>query len=369
MMGVARWLAGRRWGLARLAVAAGLLWFVAADTGARLARLQYAALPDFDYAGEVSHLREAGRLGEALVVGRAGLETMPAGAAREALTAEVRRTEDESSSVWRRVREFGAGAVTGQGSSLERLLGAVAADMLVIGDVRDLAIQGTKQVLDGDSDEVILALSAVGVATTAAPEIDWAAAVLKAARKAGTLSRGMVEALKGAARTGGLARAGGLMGDAASLARRASPAGALRLVGHADDADELARLARYVERAPRGAFALHVTGREGAELVKRGDATAEAAVALAARKGAAGRELLRTGAYRAVLRPHPLIGLAKGLWKGNVGALAQRAAEALDPHGWWITPLLASWVFVELALLGRGSAFGRDRARMAHASG
>ncbi|MGQ0628162.1 MAG: hypothetical protein ACT4PL_08705, partial [Phycisphaerales bacterium] len=76
VMGAFRILAalyGRRWNLLRLMVALFVLWAVATDTAARLARMRLAALPDFDYASEVRRLREEGRYGEAMVIADAGL--------------------------------------------------------------------------------------------------------------------------------------------------------------------------------------------------------------------------------------------------------------------------------------------------------
>ena len=67
-------------------------------------------------------------------------------------------------------------------------------------------------------------------------------------------------------------------------------------------------------------------------------------------KDPAGRGL---GAYRAIMRPHWLVGLGKAVWKGNAEQLAARLAAEIDPRAWWIVPALASWVLIELGLLGR----------------
>lgn len=53
----------------------------------------------------------------------------------------------------------------GAHDSLEGWIGAVAADFFIVGDVRDLVIEGGELALDGESDEVILALSGIGLAT------------------------------------------------------------------------------------------------------------------------------------------------------------------------------------------------------------
>ncbi|MFN0133977.1 MAG: hypothetical protein ACKVW3_15785 [Phycisphaerales bacterium] len=340
-----------RWGLARLILAVVLLWVVAADAGPRLARLRYRALPDFDYAAEVAFLRDAGRYGEALIVAEAGLEATE-GEAMARLEREREATTRAQSSWLRRARDAGWGAISGQGTSIESLIGAVAADFFVVGDVRDLVIQSGRYVADGEADPVILALSGLGVATTVAPEIDWAPSILKAARKAGAMSRGLADRVVVLVRTGAGDGLNAMMRDAAELARRASPGGAARMLRHADGADDLAVMARFVRTERAGAFAMHVTGREGLRLARAGGDEAKLAV-MAARKGNSGVAWLRTSGARALMRPHPIIGVAKAVWKGDAARLATALAREIDPRARWLLPLLAAWVFVEGALLAR----------------
>ncbi len=354
-----------RWNVARLCLAAILLWIVASDTDARLARLAYSSLPDFDYASEVTFLTQSGRLGEAVMVADEGLRSLPVGSAARAEVEKARAAAvEQQSSVVRRVKEVGLGAVSGKGESIESLIGAIGADFFVVGDVRDLVIQSGRYVLDGETDEVVLILSGVGLATTVVPEVDWVPAVLKAAKKAGSLTKGLAREIVQLARKGGGEALGPLLKDVRKIAQKASPGGAMRALRHADSADEVATLARFVENAPSGAFALHVTGKEGAAVVKAGAKAearalkaaatgAEDAVVMAARKGQAGLAWLRTSGVRAMTRPHFLVGVGKALWKGNAQAAAARIAAMIDPRAQWLVPALGTWVFVELALLLR----------------
>ena len=343
-----------KWNFIRLALAAFLLYAVASDTGARLARLELASLPEFDYAGEVSYLRAAGRFGEALVVADAGLE-QATGETRAAIQKERDATVAEQGSYLRKVKDVGLGALSGRGSSIESLVGAVAADFFVVGDVRDLVIQGGRYVLDGETDQVVLILSGVGIATTIAPEVDWVPSVLKAAKKTGAMSKAMGEWIIAMAKAGKSEKLTAMMKDVKRIALHASPGGAARLLRFADKPEDVAKLARFVEAEKAGAFALHITGKEGAELVKSADAAAgaEKALVMASHKGPAGVAWLRTGAYRALARPHWLSGIGKALWKGNASALAARIAETIDPRAWWIVPGLAAWVVMELGLVLR----------------
>jgi hypothetical protein len=350
-----RLLVRSRWNLLRLALAAALLWAVAIDAGPRLARLQLAALADFDHASEVRQLRDQGRFAEAVIVADAGLERTTDPARLAELRQEREQTLAAQSSWLRRARELGLGAISGQGDSLEALVGAVAADLLVVGDVRDLLIQGARLALDGQADPVIAGLSALGIATTVAPVTELGVTLTKVARKLGVMSVRLGEKLLELIRLGRREALFAVAGDVGTMAAKASPGGALRLVRLADAPEDLAMLARTLESRRGAAFALHVTGADGVAALRRaGPAAQDAALDLlehAARKGETGRAFLRSRSAAILLRPHPIIGLAKGFYKGNLQALAARAAEWIDPRAWWILPALASWVFLELALL------------------
>ncbi|XVJ60624.1 MAG: hypothetical protein HEQ23_15020 [Tepidisphaera sp.] len=340
-----------RWCMARLVFAMVLLALFAADRPAHLARIGLASLPDADPAARVADLRAQGQFGDALLVAAAGLEWTE-GHAREKLLEQERLTREEQASWFRRAREVGMGALTGRGESLERLIGAVGSDLFLVGDVRDLTIEAMNQATTGDSDELIVLLSTAGVITSVAPQIDWAPAVVKAARKAGALGDTFASTLGAALRQGKWADARALINPIGDLARATSPATALRVMPSAASADDLTRLAEFAKSGKQSAAALHAGGKSAADLLLRAERNGEAMVTAAARKGPRGFEFL-TGAGRAAIKPHPILGLLKGLWKGNITALAERAVERLSPHGWWIIPLLAAWTFVELLTLWR----------------
>lgn len=366
-----------KWSIIRLALAGFILWALVVDSEARLARLAYSTLPDFDYAAEVAFLRTSGRFGEAVMVADEGLRTLSADTPAYAkLTQERAAAVSEQSSWLRRAKDVGLGAISGKGDSIESLIGAIGADFFIVGDIRDLVIQSGRYVLDGEADPVVLILSGVGIATTVLPEVDWVPSVLKAAKKMGAITKGLGEEIIKLARKGGGEALTNMFKDVRKIASKASPGGAARLMRHANNTDELASLARFVENNPGGAFALHVTGKEGADLIKTSAKAetrslkvaaegTEEAVVLAARKGPPGVAWLRTGGSRALVRPHFLVGIGKAVWKGNAAKAAARIADWVDPRATWLIPALGTWVFVELALIARRLWPRRATAKLA----
>ena len=345
-----------RWPALRLVLALWLLTILLRDNPARLARLQFSALPDFDYIAEIQRLREQQRFGEAILIGETGLKEL-SGPAHDRLYSELEKTKQYRDSNWRRLKLAARGAVIGQGETLEELVGAVSADFLVVGDVRDLLIQGARYAVDKEADELIVLLSGVGLATTVAPQVDWMAAVLKVARKTGTMSRKLGESLvvmlRHAKTTGNYSELTKLGDDLWLLSSKASPAGALHILRHADTPADIKSFSRFVSNYDEGAFALHVTGKEGAGIVKQADNAAQTALVTAAKKGDSGLAWLRTRSPR-LLRPHPILGLSKALYKRTGIQLADRLArEILDPLGLWAIGGLSLWVFFESVLIYR----------------
>jgi len=69
---------------------------------------------------------------------------------------------------WRHVQEVLEGAYTGEISSASSVGGVLAADYFGVGDLRDIAIQGTQYARGEDYDPVTLGFALVGVTTSAA---------------------------------------------------------------------------------------------------------------------------------------------------------------------------------------------------------
>lgn len=91
---------------------------------------------------------------------------------------------------WFTGRDFLYGAATGDVSSMATLGGTLAADYLVIGDIRDIALQGSRLVQGEDYDGLILGLAAFGLVTLApgSGPLDLGASLIKTAARTKRLS-------------------------------------------------------------------------------------------------------------------------------------------------------------------------------------
>jgi len=98
---------------------------------------------------------------------------------------------------------FARGLATGSQGSGEEILGTVIADFLVIGDIRDIVVQGTHYVRGEDYDSIILGLSTIGLVTSGgalvtlggSAVIDAGVSIIKATYKAGRMSKPMLKQL------------------------------------------------------------------------------------------------------------------------------------------------------------------------------
>jgi len=179
---------------------------------------------------------------------------------RAAAAALARSADLALNSFQGRMRRFAHGAASGEPTDGASLLGSLSLDLFVVGDIRDLAVQGWKEVRYGEGDTVILALSGVGLATTLAPQLDWAPALLKALKRSGALTRGFLRSLRKASRAavrrGDFTALAGITADTGRAARHLGPGplrGAMRAV---DSAGDLARVARGSQADARGTYAI-----------------------------------------------------------------------------------------------------------------
>lgn len=191
--------------------------------------------------------------------------------AAEELAAEA---DEQLSSFWSRAERFAHGAVTGEPTDLASMLGSLSLDLFVVGDIRDLAVQGWKEFSYGTGDSLILALSAVGLGTTLAPHIDWAPALLKALRRTGALTERFAKALtrtgRQALQTGDYGKLSRTVADFGGAARRLGPGPLRGVMRSVDSAEDLAKVARAAQIDARGTYALsRLFGKDGVKWISR----------------------------------------------------------------------------------------------------
>lgn len=182
--------------------------------------------------------------------------------------------ERELSSFWGSMRRFARGAATGEPTDGASMLGSLSLDLFVIGDIRDLAVQGWKEMRYGEGDTVILALSAIGLTTTLAPQFDWAPALLKALKRTGALTRGFLRGLadtsRTALKTGKFDAVGKVVTDVGRTAGHLGPGPLRGVMRSVDSAEDLSRVAKASATQPRGTYAIaRLFGKNGVKRISR----------------------------------------------------------------------------------------------------
>ncbi|MCI0749518.1 MAG: hypothetical protein L0Y32_03075 [Nevskiales bacterium] len=329
-------------------VAGAFVWVCWQDVPSIQARAEFEALPAMDYQKEAEWLFEQERFSEALLVVEAGLEAVPEQQIQ--LQALHARIETERDSWLRKFQQAGQGALTGTGQSIEALGGAVVADLFVFGDVRDLVIQAGKKLKGEEPDAVIVALSAGGILLTVSPSLDLGSALLKFARRVGAMTdrfaRNLLDVIERAVTKQNADEVLEIADNMAALSTQARPAGALAILKNIDEPAELSLAARFAE-GPGAAFALWLGQKQALSVLKSDLRDGEAWLLKASRRGRTGIAHLAEHA-RVMLKPHPLLGLVKGFYKGNIPDLLYRWGMR------WAEPMLGmalAWFSFELLLL------------------
>lgn len=301
------------------------------------------ALPAYPYCAEARAAIDAGLYPDAM-------ELAEAGGCEEAM-ADAQAEWNRLSAIFERCV---SGIWTGQGEDAYGIGCAVASDLVVFGDVRDLTRQGVKWFKGEETDEVLVALSAAGVVLTFAPQVGAGAALLKAARRAGALGERLAKSVVRLVRERAWGAVGQVLGDTGRIARKLPPARATRVLAYADDATDVAALARFVESAPNPALGLKWGGKAAVRLADEG-LYAEALL-----KGPAGIELAARRGAAALLRRQPaLIFLAKAVY-GNGEAAWRLVPFVLGRATWpWVGAVAGVVALVGVLLYPRRRHPGR----------
>lgn len=212
-----------------------------------------------DLVARAQALADAGRLAEGRMLAEFVVAQPQFGDAARA--AELAASIDSRLSSFRdRARRYLEGMASGEPRDLAGLLGSLTLDVFVLGDIRDLLVQGWREFRYDNGDELILALSAAGLVTSLAPEVDWAPALLKAYVKAGAFTRRFLDQITDVARqafrSGDFTKLATTSADGARAVRKLGPGPLRGALGAVDDTQDLAKLAKAAERDAASAYTL-----------------------------------------------------------------------------------------------------------------
>ena len=310
-------------------------------------------LPDHDYCAEARHLAARGEYAEAKTLCE---DIISCGLPGKKAAEILRGICDARMNSFRyRAHRAVMAFVTGDPrNSVEEAASAMLSDMLMYGDIRDLALQGYYKVTNQETDPLIAALAAAGLVTEFVDAADWAPALIKALRQAAAISDKLAAALLRAARSSGRMAASlrGIGGEIADLFRRSGFVRTKNILRTLDTAEAVSCAVKLTRKS---APATHLLARSAgtnlpAAAKKLAGKNVSASFLLrVARKGPAGVTLLLRG--------------VKSVRKGNAGNFLARAAEqAVRTWGYKALCLPAAMILAGLLLNAR-ALFKRLRAR------
>jgi hypothetical protein len=264
------------WALAVMTVsgaALAVLWPHARDAGATLAAQDDPPqLSDLQLNSALrnNQIVVAEHIEAALAANDAGLAGSFVDLAREKnislpseLCQRVSDAVEEENSSSHFAKRFANGLVTGNADDVGSLSGTIAGDLIVFGDIRDVAREGKHLVMGEDTDRLVLGLAAAGLAVTAATYVSVGGAapvragltLVKDARKVGRLGEGLTEWAGRSARE--LVDTPMLQHAVASgsVMRPGQTVSAIRAAFHAEKAGALVRFAKDVGRVSEKAGA------------------------------------------------------------------------------------------------------------------
>ena len=256
-------------------------------------------LPDYNYVRIVKQLlhqnrfREASELCSDIIV-----QELPGAEEAKALK---KLCDQEISYAANRLRRGAKGFITGSTDSVEEAGGAIISDIIIYGDIRDLAMQGWFKISGQETDPLIICLASVGLCTELVQWADWMPAVLKAMRKSGALTErfaGNLQKLASKAiKTGKMDQAStSLFSNLATLLRRNSFQRSNRILQYVETPKDLAIYLKVAEHSPSTPYLLIKSGGTDGAFVLRKFGDSESGIhflSQAARKGPAGVAFLK----------------------------------------------------------------------------
>lgn len=200
-----------------------------------------------------------GRMEEVLYLAQFSNQYLPVD--DEYSSAELERQANEAlQSPWYVMEHFATGALTGEANDTAGFVGTMALDLLVIGDIRDLLVQGYKEFDNGQGDEVIMGLSAAGLLLTLIPELSWTPSMFKTfwrgKRFSGAFQKQLQEAVLRARKTGNTQELSRLMSHFSDVVDGLGTGPAMNVFKHVSTVEDLAQLASKAKIAPLESYSL-----------------------------------------------------------------------------------------------------------------
>lgn len=155
---------------------------------------QLEQLSDYDYTASARRLVAEKKYGEAKALCLDIIENDLPGKKSAAIIVGI--CDEKLNSAGNRLYMAAKSFVTGDpGESVEQAGAAVISDMLMYGDVRDLAVQGYNKLTGQETDIYVAAFAAAGLASEVFDAADWLPALFKALRKAGAVPDQMARSI------------------------------------------------------------------------------------------------------------------------------------------------------------------------------
>ena len=204
-------------------------------------------------------LVDEGRMEEVLLLTRFSRQYLPVDDEYSS-TALSDTAQSSLDSSWFLAEQFVLGALTGEVMNTPGLLGALSLDMLVVGDIRDLLVQGYREYDSGEGDEVIIGLSAAGLLLTLAPELSWAPSVFKTFWRGRRFSEPFQKQIKTtvlqARKSGDYRALRKLVAEFSDVVDSLGPGPAMAVFKHVETKHDLTRLSSKAKTAPAETYTL-----------------------------------------------------------------------------------------------------------------
>lgn len=288
-------------------------------------------LPRYDYCGQGAKLLKGNEVLEAVDLANAG--------GCNALLAQAQAQWSDLKST---VERCAQGVWQGRSQDVAGASCAIASDLFVVGDIRDLTRQGINFVSHQETDYFLATLSGVGIALTVAPQMDIGVNVMKFARRAGTIGEPLARTVTDLIRRKAWPELRAVMSDAGRMTQRLGVTKTTEALRYVDSPDDLKAIATFTQAKPNALLALKWGGRDAAKL------TDDALYQTASSRGPEGIKLAVAKGKRALLASHPLIGVAKSIYKGNALTVLLWALRFLT----WAVVLIVAGALILFGLLG-----------------